>query len=64
MNADVVEIRTDGGAVACLMPKLGGLVITTCAFAGEYGVAAIRPNVAWRSCFTASSGGSAAARRA
>ncbi len=35
----------DGGKVACVMPKLGGLVITTCAFASDYGVAAIRPNV-------------------
>jgi electron transfer flavoprotein alpha subunit len=45
VNADVVEIKTDGGKVACVMPKLGGLVITTCAFASDYGVAAIRPNV-------------------
>ena len=45
VNADVVEIRVEGGKVACVMPKLGGLVITTCAFASDYGVAAIRPNV-------------------
>jgi electron transfer flavoprotein alpha subunit len=45
VNADVVEVKTDGGRVACVMPKLGGLVITTCAFVGDYGVAAIRPNV-------------------
>lgn len=45
VNADVVEIATDGGKVACVMPKLGGLVITTCTFASDYGVAAIRPNV-------------------
>ncbi|HTJ25621.1 MAG TPA: electron transfer flavoprotein subunit alpha/FixB family protein [Candidatus Limnocylindria bacterium] len=45
VNADVIDVRTEGGAVACIMPKLGGLVITTCAFAGDYGVAAIRPNV-------------------
>ncbi len=45
VNADVVDIKTDGGTVACVMPKLGGLVITTCAFASDYGVAAIRPNV-------------------
>jgi electron transfer flavoprotein alpha subunit len=45
VNADVVEIKPDGGRVACVMPKLGGLVITTCAFVGDYGVAAIRPNV-------------------
>ena len=45
VNADVVEIKADGGKVACVMPKLGGLVITTCTFVGDYGVAAIRPNV-------------------
>lgn len=45
VNADVVEIAVDGGRVACVSPKLGGLTITTCAFKGEYGVAAIRPNV-------------------
>lgn len=45
VNADVVDIKAEGGAVACVMPKLGGLVITTCTFAGDYGVAAIRPNV-------------------
>ena len=45
VNADVVDIKADGGKVACVMPKLGGLVITTCALAGDYGVAAIRPNV-------------------
>ncbi len=45
VNADVVEFKTEGGQVACVMPKLGGLVITTCTFVGDYGVAAIRPNV-------------------
>jgi electron transfer flavoprotein alpha subunit len=46
INADVVEFKTDGGAVSCVMPKLGGLVITTCTLTGsDYGVAAIRPNV-------------------
>ncbi len=45
VNADVVEVKTDSGSVSCVMPKLGGLVITTCAFAGDYGVAAVRPNV-------------------
>lgn len=45
VNADVTDIKAEGGAVSCVMPKLGGLVITTCAFAGDYGVAAIRPNV-------------------
>lgn len=46
MNADVTQITTDGGRVACVSPKLGGLTITTCAFKNsDYGVAAIRPNV-------------------
>lgn len=46
MNADVVEFKLDGGAVACVSPKLGGLVVTTCRFANaDHGVAAIRPNV-------------------
>ena len=44
MNADVVDFSTDG-SVAAIMPKLGGLVITTCAYVGDFGVAAIRPNV-------------------
>ena len=44
INADVVDFTTDG-SVAGVMPKLGGLVITTCAYVGDFGVAAIRPNV-------------------
>lgn len=45
LNADVTEITVEGGRVACVSPKLGGLTITTCAFKSEYGVAALRPNV-------------------
>ena len=46
MNADVTDFTVDGGTVGCVSPKLGGLVITTCGFAGsDHGVAAIRPNV-------------------
>jgi electron transfer flavoprotein alpha subunit len=45
VNADVTDITVDGGTVACVSPKLGGLAITTCAFTSDYGVAAIRPNV-------------------
>lgn len=46
MNADVTDVKIEGGRVACVSPKLGGLTITTCAFKnGDYGVAAIRPNV-------------------
>jgi electron transfer flavoprotein alpha subunit len=44
MTADVVDLTAEGGRVACISPKLGGLTITTCAFKGDYGVAAIRPN--------------------
>ncbi|MEO6990481.1 MAG: electron transfer flavoprotein subunit alpha/FixB family protein [Candidatus Baltobacteraceae bacterium] len=45
-TSDVVELRVEGGRVAALSPKLGGLVITTCAFTqGDYGVVAARPNV-------------------
>ena len=46
MNADVTDFAIDGGAVGCVSPKLGGLVVTTCRFANaDHGVAAIRPNV-------------------
>jgi len=46
LTADVIEFSVDGGRVACVSPKLGGLTITTCAFKNaDYGVAAIRPNV-------------------
>ena len=44
LTADVVDLTAEGGRVACISPKLGGLTITTCAFKGDYGVAAIRPN--------------------
>ncbi len=43
-NADVVDFTIDGGRVGCVSPKLGGTVITTCAFKGDYGIAAVRPN--------------------
>ena len=45
LNADAVAIDVRDGRVSCVSPKLGGLVITTCVFRSEYGVAAIRPNV-------------------
>jgi electron transfer flavoprotein alpha subunit len=45
LTADVTEISFDGGRVACVSPKLGGLTITTCAFKNsDYGVVAVRPN--------------------
>ena len=43
-NADVTDIVIKDGKVGCVSPKLGGTIVTTCAFKGEYGVAAIRPN--------------------
>ncbi|MDQ2681009.1 MAG: electron transfer flavoprotein subunit alpha/FixB family protein [Candidatus Eremiobacteraeota bacterium] len=45
MTSDVTEISVEGGKVACVSPKLGGAVITTCTFKdAEYGVITIRPN--------------------
>ncbi len=43
-TADVTDVVVDGGKVACVSPKLGGTVLTSCAFKGDYGIAAIRPN--------------------
>jgi electron transfer flavoprotein alpha subunit len=45
-TADVTEIRVEGGRVVSLSPKLGGTVVTSCAFTGtaEYGIVAVRPN--------------------
>jgi electron transfer flavoprotein alpha subunit len=46
LTADVTEIRVEGGRVASVSPKLGGLTITTCAFKNsDYGIVAVRPNV-------------------
>ena len=46
VNADVTGFKVENGDVSCVMPKLGGLVVTTCRLTGsDYGVAAIRPNV-------------------
>ena len=46
ITADVTAITVEGGRVACVSPKLGGLTIVTCAFKNtDYGVATIRPNV-------------------
>jgi electron transfer flavoprotein alpha subunit len=43
--ADVVEARVDDGAVVCVSPKLGGVLITSCALrGGEYGIATVRPS--------------------
>ena len=43
-NADVVDLVVADGRVGCVSPKLGGTILTTCAFKGNYGIAAIRPN--------------------
>jgi electron transfer flavoprotein alpha subunit len=54
--ADVVEIRVENGMVACVSPKLGGVLVTTCALrAAEYGIATVRP-----SAFAAAPGGAGA----
>lgn len=46
VNADAVGITVSDGRVAVRSPKLGGSVITTCAFKrSNYGVATLRPNV-------------------
>ena len=53
LNSDVTGIKVDGGKVSCVMPKLGGSAITTCAFKdGDFGVATVRPNA-----FPAETGG-------
>jgi len=44
LTSDIVGLSVDGGKVACVSPKLGGITVTTCAFRGDYGIAAIRPN--------------------
>lgn len=42
--ADVTDFVVEGGRVGCVSPKLGGTIVTTCAFCGDYGIAAVRPN--------------------
>ncbi|MBV9333083.1 MAG: electron transfer flavoprotein subunit alpha/FixB family protein [Candidatus Eremiobacteraeota bacterium] len=55
--ADVVELSVEDGAVVCVSPKLGGVLVTHCALRpGEYGVATVRP-----SAFAAARGGGGAA---
>ncbi|MBC5811547.1 MAG: electron transfer flavoprotein subunit alpha/FixB family protein [Candidatus Eremiobacteraeota bacterium] len=44
MTADVTDLKVEGGRVACVSPKLGGLTITTCGYLTDYGIAAVRPN--------------------
>lgn len=56
LAADVTGFHVDGGRVACVAPKLGGVTMTTCAFKDcEYGIATVRPNA-----FDAQLGGSGA----
>jgi electron transfer flavoprotein alpha subunit len=43
-TADVTDVVVADGKVSCRSPKLGGTVVTSCAFKGDYGIAAIRPN--------------------
>jgi electron transfer flavoprotein alpha subunit len=56
--ADVVELHVeDDGSVLCVSPKLGGVLITSCALRPcEHGIATIRP-----SAFAAAPGGAGAA---
>ncbi len=43
--ADVVEIRIEAGIPVCVSPKLGGVLITSCALrSAPYGIATIRPS--------------------
>jgi electron transfer flavoprotein alpha subunit len=43
--ADVVEIRVEDGSPVCVSPKLGGVLITSCALRpAEYGVVTVRPS--------------------
>jgi electron transfer flavoprotein alpha subunit len=54
--ADVVEIRVEEGAIVCVSPKLGGVLITACALRpASYGIATVRP-----SAFSAVPGGAGA----
>ncbi|MGA8097642.1 MAG: electron transfer flavoprotein subunit alpha/FixB family protein [Candidatus Cybelea sp.] len=54
--ADVVEVRVDDGAVVCVSPKLGGVLVTSCALrSAEYGIATVRP-----SAFAVAPGGNGA----
>ncbi len=54
--ADVVEIRIEEGAAVCVSPKLGGVLITSCALrSAPYGIATIRP-----SAFETATGGTGA----
>jgi electron transfer flavoprotein alpha subunit len=56
ITADVIDFKVEDGAVACVSPKLGGALITTCALRPDaYGVTTVRPNA-----FAAAPGGSGA----
>ncbi|GAC1417560.1 MAG: electron transfer flavoprotein subunit alpha/FixB family protein [Candidatus Velthaea sp.] len=43
-NADVIDLVVEAGKVGCVSPKLGGTILTTCGFRGDYGIVAVRPN--------------------
>jgi len=54
--ADVVDVAVDRGAVVCISPKLGGVIVTSCALReAEFGVVTVRP-----SAFAAAPGGAGA----
>ena len=51
--ADVTEFKIENGSVACVSPKLGGALVTTCELrTAPYGIATVRPNA-----FSAQPGG-------
>ena len=55
-NADVTDMKVEGGKLSITAPKLGGAFITTSAFKNaEYGVVTLRPNA-----FAAKTGGGSA----
>ncbi|GAC1394355.1 MAG: electron transfer flavoprotein subunit alpha/FixB family protein [Vulcanimicrobiaceae bacterium] len=55
-NADVTDMKVEGGKLVITAPKLGGAFITTSAFKNaEYGIVTLRPNA-----FAAKAGGGSA----
>ncbi|HKE36405.1 MAG TPA: electron transfer flavoprotein subunit alpha/FixB family protein [Candidatus Baltobacteraceae bacterium] len=54
--ADVTDFKIENGKVECVMPKMGGALLTSCELKpADYGIATIRPNA-----FAVSAGGSGA----
>ncbi|HXF35397.1 MAG TPA: electron transfer flavoprotein subunit alpha/FixB family protein [Candidatus Acidoferrales bacterium] len=54
--ADVTDFKIEGGKVECVMPKMGGALVTTCELKpGNHALATIRPNA-----FSVAAGGAGA----